>query len=81
MTPTWSMLMVGSTQAADMETINTELILADMQTLDKAMTRYEKEVKGKKLDPSVLAAAEEARAILDSGKTLFQAAFDASSLQ
>lgn len=70
----------GVDPAADMETINTELILADMQTLDKAMTRYEKEVKGKKLDPSVLAAAEEARAILDSGKTLFQAAFDASSL-
>ena len=70
----------GVDPAADMETINTELILADMQTLDKAMTRYEKEVKGRKLDPSVLAAAEEARAILDSGKTLFQAAFDASSL-
>ena len=70
----------GVDPAADMETINTELILADMQTLDKAMTRYEKEVKGKKLDPSVLAAVEEARAILDSGKTLFQAAFDASSL-
>ncbi|MBT7802792.1 MAG: redox-regulated ATPase YchF, partial [Microbacteriaceae bacterium] len=70
----------GVDPAADMETINTELILADMQTLDKAMTRYEKEVKGKKLDPSVLTAAEEARAILDSGKTLFQAAFDASSL-
>ena len=70
----------GVDPAADMETINTELILADMQTLDKAMTRYEKEVKGKKLDPSVLAAAAEARAILDSGKTLFQAAFDASSL-
>ena len=70
----------GVDPAADMETINTELILADMQTLDKAMTRYEKEVKGKKLDPSVLAAAEEARAILDGGKTLFQASFDASLL-
>jgi len=63
--------------AADMETINTELILADLQTLEKAIVRYEKEVKGKKLDPSVLACAEEARSILDTGKTLFQAAFDA----
>ena len=64
--------------AADMETINTELILADLQTLDKAITRYEKEVKGKKLDPQVLAAAEEAKKILDDGVTLFQADFDSS---
>ena len=66
---------------ADMETINTELILADLQTLDKAIMRYEKEVKGKKLDPSVLQAAQDAKAILDSGKTLFQASFDASELK
>jgi GTP-binding protein YchF len=67
--------------AADMETINTELILADLQTLEKAIARYEKEVKGKKLEPSVLACAEEARSILDTGKTLFQAAFDASPIR
>ncbi len=66
---------------ADMETINTELILADLQTLEKAITRYEKEVKGKKLDPSVLQAALDAKAILDSGKTLFQANFDASAIR
>ena len=67
--------------AADMETINTELILADLQTLEKAITRYEKEVKGKKLEPTVLACAEEARSILDTGKTLFQAAFDATPIR
>lgn len=67
--------------AADMETINTELILADLQTLEKAIVRYEKEVKGKKLDPVVLQAAEEARSILDTGKTLFQAGFDAEPLR
>ena len=66
---------------ADMETINTELILADLQTLDKAITRYEKEVKGKKLDAAVLQAAQAAKTILDSGKTLFQANFDASLLK
>ena len=66
---------------ADMETINTELILADLQTLDKAITRYEKEVKGKKLDSAVLQAAIDAKEILDSGKTLFQANFDASLLK
>jgi len=67
--------------AADMETINTELILADLQTLDKAITRYEKEVKGKKLDPSVLVAATAAKDILDSGMTLFQAKFDTTDLR
>jgi len=66
---------------ADLETINTELILADLQTLEKAITRYEKEVKGKKLDASVLQAALDAKEILDSGKTLFQANFDASAIR
>src|SRR5690606_27125152 len=36
--------------AGDMETINAELQLADLQTLEKAIPRYEKEVKGRKLD-------------------------------
>jgi len=66
---------------ADMETINTELILADLQTLEKAIARYEKEVKGKKLDAAVLQAAIDAKEVLDSGKTLFQATFDASLLK
>ena len=35
--------------------------LADLETLEKAITRYEKEVRGRKLDPSVLATAEAAR--------------------
>ena len=56
--------------ASDMETINTELILADMQTLEKAIPRYEKEVKGKKLDAGVLAAAKDALAVLNEGKLL-----------
>lgn len=56
--------------ASDMETINTELILADMQTLEKALPRYEKEVKHKKMDASVLTSAQEAKAALDEGKLL-----------
>ena len=32
--------------ASDMETINTELILADLETLERAEARYEKEIKG-----------------------------------
>ncbi|KAA6432891.1 redox-regulated ATPase YchF [Agrococcus sediminis] len=67
--------------ASDMETINTELILADMQTLEKAIPRLEKEVKGKKVDPSVLAAAVEANEILNSGRTLQQAGFDTTPIK
>ncbi|WP_430645715.1 redox-regulated ATPase YchF [Agromyces sp. GXS1127] len=55
---------------SDMETINAELILADLETLERAITRYEKEVKGRKLDPSVLAAAEEAQEELQKGTPL-----------
>ena len=62
--------------SSDMETINTELMLADMQTLEKAIPRLEKELKGKKVDASVLAAAVEANEILNSGRTLTQAGFD-----
>ncbi|RFA20015.1 redox-regulated ATPase YchF [Subtercola boreus] len=59
--------------ASDLETINTELILADLQTLEKAIARYEKEVKTKRIEPAVLAAALEARGILDSGAPLSNA--------
>ncbi|WP_370893771.1 redox-regulated ATPase YchF [Janibacter sp. GXQ6167] len=57
--------------ASDMETINTELILADLQTLETAVPRLEKEVKGKKTDPAVLATAVAAREVLEGGDTLF----------
>jgi GTP-binding protein YchF len=67
--------------ASDMETINTELVLADLQTLEKAEARYEKEVKGKKLDPSVLAAAQEARAWLDTGKPLSASSIDLAPIK
>lgn len=61
---------------SDMETINTELILADLQTLEKAITRFEKEVKGKKLDASVLETAKEAVAVLNEGKLLSSTSLD-----
>ena len=59
--------------ASDMETINTELILADLQTLENAIPRLEKEVKGKKTDKAVLDTALAARTVLESGTTLFAA--------
>jgi GTP-binding protein YchF len=65
----------------DLETINTELILADLQTLEKAIPRFEKEVKGKKMEPEVLAAAEEAKKILDGGTPLSSAKFDSAPIR
>ncbi|MWB99985.1 redox-regulated ATPase YchF [Agromyces seonyuensis] len=61
---------------ADMETINTELILADMETLERAITRYEKELKGKKIGPEVLATAKEALELLQGGTPLSAAKLD-----
>jgi hypothetical protein len=57
--------------ASDMETINTELILADMQTLERAIPRVEKEVKGKKTDKEVLDAMQAAQSVLERGDTIF----------
>jgi len=58
--------------SGDLETINTELMLADLQTLEKAVTRLEKEVRGKKADPAMLAAAVEAQKALGEGTPLSQ---------
>ena len=65
----------------DMETINTELILADMQTLEKAIPRLEKELRLDKSKAIVLEAAEKAQEILNSGKTLFSARFDSEPIR
>src|SRR5699024_8371936 len=69
----------------DIDTINTELILADLQTLEKARPRSEKEVKGKRAPAEQLSAIDAATEILESGKTLYQAMqadnFDVSALR
>lgn len=67
--------------SSDIETINTELILADMQTLEKAKARVEKEVKAKKTDPDVLKAIDEATELLNQGKPLSVAGFDTDLLR
>ena len=56
--------------SSDIETINTELILADLETLDKARVRIEKEVKGKKVEPAVLETVDAALEFLNAGKPL-----------
>ncbi|NLT54543.1 MAG: redox-regulated ATPase YchF [Actinomycetales bacterium] len=63
--------------AEDIETVNTELILADLQTLEKAVPRLDKEVKGKKTDRAVLEAARAAQELLGKGTTLHAGAADA----
>ncbi|MQA12460.1 MAG: redox-regulated ATPase YchF [Pseudonocardiaceae bacterium] len=57
----------------DIETINTELILADLQTLEKALPRMEKEARTRKEHRPALEAAQAAQAVLESGRTLFAA--------
>jgi hypothetical protein len=59
--------------ASDIETINTELILADLQTVDKALPRLEKEARTKKEARPALENTKAAREILDAGRTLFAA--------
>jgi GTP-binding protein YchF len=56
---------------SDVETVNTELILADMQTIERALPRLEKEARNNKDRRPVLQAAQQAAGILDSGRTLF----------
>jgi ribosome-binding ATPase len=58
----------------DIEVVHTELILADLQTLEKAIPRLDKEVKGKKTDRAVLDAAVAAQELLNGGTTLYAGA-------
>src|SRR5690625_2744511 len=60
----------------DIDTINTELILADLQTIDKALPRLQKEARTDKSKQPAVAAVEEAREVLDSGRTVFAAGLD-----
>ena len=55
---------------SDIETIKTELILADMQTLEKQIPRLEKEVRGKKTEAIVLETARAAMELLEKGELL-----------
>jgi GTP-binding protein YchF len=67
--------------ADDIETINTELILADLQTLEKAVPRLEKESRKDKDKAALLDAAVAAQKILDEGRTLYAAGVDPAPLR
>jgi ribosome-binding ATPase len=66
---------------SDIEVIETELILADMQTLEKAVPRLEKEARTHKERRPAFEAAVAAQEILNGGTTLFAAAVDTSLLR
>ncbi|NNM45947.1 redox-regulated ATPase YchF [Knoellia koreensis] len=59
--------------ASDIETIHTELILADLQTLEKAVPRLEKESRIKKDVRPAYENAVAAQKVLEEGKTLYAA--------
>src|SRR5690606_17368763 len=62
--------------AADISIIQTEMILADLQTVEKAVPRLEKEARGKKELVANLEAAKEAQAALESGTPIIATKID-----
>jgi len=69
--------------SSDIDVIETELILADMQTLEKALPRLEKEAKKNKDKAVERDAVGEAVKVLEDGHTLFSAkdSLDLSALK
>jgi GTP-binding protein YchF len=65
----------------DLETINTELILADLQTIEKVLPRLQKEARMAKDKQATVAAIEEAKKVLDRGGTVFAAGLDPAPLR
>ena len=66
---------------SDMETINTELALADLQTIEKALPRLEKEARVNKETAPVVEAVKQAEAHLQSGKPLSSSGLDLELLR
>jgi GTP-binding protein YchF len=66
---------------SDIEVIETELILADMQTLEKALPRLEKEARNNKDRKPAHDAAVTAQQVLDAGTTLYSAGGDFGALR
>ncbi|NYG56720.1 redox-regulated ATPase YchF [Nocardioides perillae] len=67
--------------ANDISTIQTELILADLQTVEKAVPRLEKEARAKKELAGTLAAAKEALAHLEAGTPLIATDVDRDAVR
>ncbi|SJN33889.1 redox-regulated ATPase YchF [Luteococcus japonicus] len=67
--------------ANDIDTVTTELILADLQTLEKAVPRVEKEARIKKETRPKLEAMLKAQEVLNSGQTIFASGMDTEELR
>ncbi len=65
----------------DIETVTTELILADLQTLEKALVRVEKEARIRKEAKPKLEAMQAAAEVLNAGKTVFASGMDTELLR
>ncbi|WP_377269605.1 redox-regulated ATPase YchF [Peterkaempfera sp. SMS 1(5)a] len=65
----------------DIETIHTELILADLQTIEKALPRLQKEARLKKETAATVVAVEQAQKVLEAGDTVFHAGLDPEPLR
>ncbi len=66
---------------SDISTIQTELMLADLQTIEKALPRLEKEAKQRKELSAVVAAAREAQKALQEGTPVSATAIDRGALR
>ncbi len=62
--------------AEDIATVNTELVLADLQTVDGRLEKLAKEVRKQPALAPALQAAEQAQVILDAGETIATAVAD-----
>ena len=67
--------------SSDIETINTELQLADLQTIEKAIPRVEKEARQNKERALFLEAIKAAEKVLADGKLLFGSNLDLALLK
>ena len=65
----------------DISTITTELIMADLQTLEKALPRIEKEARIKKDTQPKLEAMQAAIDVLNTGQTVFASGMDIELLR
>ena len=65
----------------DIETIRTELVLADLQTVENALPRLEKEARKDKSVAPVLAATQAAHAVLARGDTVYGSGLDPAPLR
>lgn len=62
--------------ASDIDTINTELMLADLQTIEKALPKLAKDLRGAKIKQSYFDTVKKAQSLLESGETIYHASME-----